>query len=172
MVAPPVSPFTGANNVPPRTICFTESQFDVDDRLSMLIESFGAIDDAHAELRIAGDGPSRRSAEAATHDRRVHFLGEIDEEARRNELTAASSVALISPPSGWSHLGLAAMLAGTPLVTPLDAGGITEIVEHGVNGVLVEPTPQRLAWGIRHVASSPRLRWQLGLQAGDVEPPS
>ncbi len=166
MVAPPAAAaLLGLDHTPARNICFTESRFDGDDRLPTVIEAFATIDDVHAELRVAGDGPNRPSIEAATHDRRIRFLGAIDDTTRSNELEAACSTVLVATQLGWSHLGAESMLAGTPLVAPVDAGGIVEIVEHGVNGVLIEPTTERLSWGIRHVAGDPRLRWQMGLQA-------
>ncbi len=166
MVAPPVATMASTDGtVPPRLVCFTESRFDGSDRLTLALGAFASIDDIHAELRIAGDGPQRAMIEAGTHDRRIRFLGAVSEEQRPIELRQASCVAVLSIDEGWSHLGVEAMRAGAPLVVATDAGGITEIVEHGVNGVLVAPSADQLSWGIRHIASSPRLRWQLGLQA-------
>jgi len=166
LVSSPVTPEPlGTANTPPRLVVFAESAFESDRRLPLLLSAFGTIADIHAELRVAGDGPARSSIEESTADRRVHFLGDIDEEQQRQELLGASSVVVLSVASGWSHVGANAMRSGVPLVVPDDAGGITEIVEHGVNGLVIEPTVERLAWAMRHLHSSPRLRWQIGLQA-------
>lgn len=166
MVAPPVATLTPTDaTVPPRLVCVTESRLDGSDRLSLVLEAFASIDDPHAELRIAGEGPQKSTIEAATHDRRVCFLGAVSDDERQLELGRASCVVIAGLDEGWSHLGVGAMRAGAPLVAAIDAGGVTEIVEHGENGVLVAPTAERFSWGIRHITSSPRLRWQLGLQA-------
>ena len=155
----------GPANTPPRLVVFAESSFAGDDRLPLLISAFATIKNMHAELRVAGDGPTLPALEQSVADRRVQFLGSITEEQHREELLGASSTVVLTTATGWSHAGVHAMRAGVPLVVPDDAGGITEIVEHGVNGLIVEPNADRLAWALRHIHSSPRLRWQIGLQA-------
>lgn len=161
--APPTA--LGVANTPPRLVVFAQSSFDRDDRLPLLVAAFATIKNTHAELRIAGDGPERPSIEESTADRRVQFLGQVNEQQLRRELLGASSAVVLTVASGWSHIGATAMRAGVPLVVADDAGGIAEIVEHGVNSLVVEPAADRLAWALRHIHSSPRLRWQLGLQA-------
>lgn len=166
MVTPPIRPGPlGAANTPPRLVVFAESSFETTDHCQLLIDGFATIDDRHAELRIAGDGPQRQRIEAATDDRRVHFLGPIGDRRRRQELLNASSAVVLTVGTGWSHPAATALQAAVPLVVPADAGGITEVVEHGVNGLVVDPTADQLAWAVRHVHSSTPLRWQLGLNA-------
>lgn len=166
LVSPPVTPDPlGEANTAPRLVVFAESSFEGNDRLPLLIAAFSTIADIHAELRIAGAGPTRIAIEESTADRRVQFLGEIDNAERQGEFLGASSAVVLTSCDGWSHLGANAMRSGVPLVVPDDAGGITEIVEHGMNGLVVEPTAERMAWAMRHIHSSPRLRWQVGLQA-------
>ena len=41
------------------------------------------------------------------------------------------------------------MLAGKPVITCTDSGGTAELVRDGVNGLVVEPTPEALARGDR-----------------------
>jgi len=164
MVAPPVSyNATAIPAVPARIICYAEAS-SPNDRLDVLIAAFSMIDDPYAELRIAG-GMTKHRLDSPDLDRRVRFLGPIDAEPRTDELAAAMVVVVLEPDQGWSHLGADAMQAGTPLVAATDGGGVTEIVEHGVNGLLSEPVPEDVSWAIRHISSTPRLRWSLGLQA-------
>jgi glycosyltransferase involved in cell wall biosynthesis len=166
LVAPlgPTSTST-RHRVPPRTIGYTESRFDGSDRVETIIAGFSACEDKHAELRIEGDGPRRRHLEEASEDHRVRFIGDLRTDERQNELAGASSVLVAEFDLGWSALAVDAMAAGTPIIVSDDAGGPTELVEHGVNGLVVDGSAERFGWGIRHVASNPRLRWQFGLQA-------
>ncbi|HEX2252195.1 MAG TPA: glycosyltransferase, partial [Thermoanaerobaculia bacterium] len=87
------------------------------------------------ELRVVGDGPDgaalrRRFAAGG----RVRFLGRVDAEALRRLYRGA--LALLQP--GVEDFGIApveALACGTPVVA-LGRGGVTDIVEDGVHGVL------------------------------------
>lgn len=162
MVSPPVShQVTTIPAIPARVVCYVETS-SIHDRLETVIASFATINDPHAELRIAGDASRLDTPDS---DRRVRLLGPVDNNTRATELASAMAVIVLEADQGWSHLGVAAMQAGTPLVAAIDAGGITEVIEHGVNGLLTDPTPDDVGWAIRHISSTPRLRWNLGLQA-------
>lgn len=90
-----------------------------------------------SRLLLVGDGPERADA-AAEADRlglqdRVIFLGKQDTVA---ELLACSDLFLL--PSASESFGLAAleaMAAGTPVLAT-DVGGVPEVVEDGVSGLL------------------------------------
>ncbi len=87
---------------------------------------------------IVGDGPLRRGVEEAIRRRRlngrVRLLGFRDDVP---DLLRASDVFVLS--SWWEGMPLAiieAMLAGLPVVATA-VGGIPELVEHGVTGLLI-----------------------------------
>lgn len=90
-----------------------------------------------SRLLLVGDGPERGEA-AAEADRlgledRVIFLGKQDSVA---ELLTCSDLFLL--PSASESFGLAAleaMASGTPVVAT-DVGGLSEVIDHGVSGLL------------------------------------
>jgi glycosyltransferase involved in cell wall biosynthesis len=120
--------------------------------LSVLLEAharlLARVPDAH--LVIAGDGQCRgelveRARELGLSDR-VHFLGARED---IDAIIASLDIAALSSDyEGLPLFALECMAHGTPLVAT-DVGGLSEIVEDGVNGLLV-PTrdPEALAEAI------------------------
>ncbi len=89
---------------------------------------------------IAGDGPDaarlRTLAEATRVAERVTFLGRVPHEHLAHYFRAADYTVLYSGQEGLSHVLLESLLAGTPVIAS-DRGGNPEVVQHGVNGLLV-----------------------------------
>jgi glycosyltransferase involved in cell wall biosynthesis len=114
---------------------------------------------------VIGDGPDRPGL-AARADRQglpVAFAGwREDVEA---ELDRAAVACL---PSRWEsapYAALEAMRAGLPLVAS-DVDGLRDLVQDGVNGVLVPPEdPAALAGALDRLAAMPELRTRLGAAA-------
>ncbi|HZO62008.1 MAG TPA: glycosyltransferase family 4 protein [Gaiellaceae bacterium] len=93
-------------------------------------------------LVVAGDGPEGPVLEALAAELgigdRVRFLGARPRSAVL-ELLAAADAELLS--SGWEnfpHALVEGLAAGTPVIAT-DVGGVGEIVDDGVNGLLVPP---------------------------------
>jgi len=115
-------------------------------------------------LSLPGDGPLleriKRLAEQLGIQDRVHFPGACD---NIPELLAASDIFVLST----NHEGLPisileAMRAGLPVVAT-DVGGISECVDHGVTGYLVQPkTVADLRGRIVELLSCAEQRAQLG----------
>jgi len=93
-----------------------------------------------AKLVMIGDGPDRPAAEAMARTRDIEddviFLG------KQNDVIAKLGLAdLFLLPSRLESFGLAALeaMACEVPVIATNVGGIPEVVEHGVDGYLVEP---------------------------------
>jgi L-malate glycosyltransferase len=93
-----------------------------------------------AKLVLIGDGPERGAAEYLVRKKKlqkdVHFLGKQDQVYR-----LLSDADLFLLPSQLESFGLAALeaMACEVPVIATNVGGLPEVVEHGVDGYLVEP---------------------------------
>lgn len=114
----------------------------------------------HAHLLFAGIGPLenrvRRFAESRPH---VHVLGFRDDVP---SVMKACDVLLV--PSLWEGFGLVvveAMAVGVPCIAS-GISSIPEIIDDGVNGILVPPeSPDALASAVDQLAANPRRREEL-----------
>ena len=114
--------------------------------ISGLIEAFArvAASEPGAELRIAGAGDDvyrsecERLARALGVGERVHFLGNLGFAELQDELSRAACAALVSFQENAPLAVAEAMAAGAP-VAGARVGGIPEMVEDGVSGLLVDP---------------------------------
>jgi len=93
-----------------------------------------------AKLVMVGDGPERTPAEALARElgveRDVLFLGNQD--SMQELLPLADVFLLPSSSESFGLVALEAMSAEVPVVTS-NAGGLPEVVEHGVTGFLHDP---------------------------------
>jgi glycosyltransferase involved in cell wall biosynthesis len=92
----------------------------------------------NVRLIVAGGGAilDTLRAQAADLRERVVFLGNVPREQMPLYMKAADYVALYSGYEGLSHTLLESLRAGTPVIAS-DKGGNPEVVQHGVNGLLV-----------------------------------
>jgi glycogen(starch) synthase len=113
-----------------------------------------------------GDGPERPALEQEVSklviSDRVHLLGFV---AHEHVPAVLSHADLLVLPSLYEELGtvlLEAMWVGLPIVASR-TGGIPDVIDDGVNGLLVPPEqPEVLAGAIDRVLQSPDLARRLG----------
>lgn len=77
--------------------------------------------------------------------KRVEWLGGIDEGEKRSRY--ASALAVVYPPidEDYGYVTLEAMLASKPVITCRDSGGPLEFVVERETGLIADPTPEGLA---------------------------
>ena len=103
------------------------------DRIKPVLESI-----PDARLALVGDGPYRSELEQIYDDTPTHFVGYL---TGKDLAAAFASADAFIFPSRTETLGLVlleAMAAGCPVVAAR-SGGITDIVDDGVNGYLFDP---------------------------------
>jgi glycosyltransferase involved in cell wall biosynthesis len=127
------------------------------------------------ELVIAGDGPERpaleREARRLGLAGRVRFAGAIDRAAVLELFRSADASILSSAWENFPHTVVEALAVGTPVIATA-VGGVTEVVEDGVNGLLVPAgDPEALAAAIGRYFADDELRDRLRANAArSVEP--
>ena len=89
-------------------------------------------------LIVVGDGPDRPRLEALAKPLgdRVVFTGQLALDDVRRMMVAADGLALYSGYEGLSHTLLESLHLGTPVLAS-DKGGNAEVVNHGINGLLI-----------------------------------
>jgi len=133
---------------------------------ALLAEAFAMAAQERGNMRLwfIGDGPLRAAIEKAVSQRgladQTSFLGTRADVA---ELLAECDVLVLS--SDYEGLGLTvleAMAAAKP-VAATAVGGVPELVENGVSGILVpRRDPEALARAILRLARDPELRRRMG----------
>jgi glycosyltransferase involved in cell wall biosynthesis len=103
-----------------------------------LMTALDAVPDAC--LLVAGDGEDlprlKALAENLRLGQRVRFMARLPRETLYHAMQAADYFALYSGYEGLAHTLLESLRVGTPLIASAK-GGNTEVVRHGVNGLLV-----------------------------------
>ena len=110
-------------------------------RVSDVVEIFSLVHEKMpAKLVMIGDGPDRGAAEYLTRKKRlqkdVFFLGKQDQVYEK--LGAADLFLLPSQLESFGLAALEAMACEVPVIAT-NVGGLPEVIEHGVDGYLVEP---------------------------------
>ena len=134
-----------------------------------LIEAIAALAQSDVMLKcfIAGDGSIRTDLERRVAELgcagRVAILGRIED--TRELLWASDIFAMPSINEGLGVAALEAMASGLPAIVSA-TGGLREVVEHDVSGILVEPArADEIAAAIARLANSTELRAKMGAAA-------
>jgi colanic acid/amylovoran biosynthesis glycosyltransferase len=136
--------------------------------LPMLLDAVALVKASHPEVKLtlAGDGPDRARLEEQARRlgiaANVEFLGYRSQAQVRELLQQTDVFVMGSFAEGVPVVLMEAMAAGVPVVATQIAG-IPELVEPGVNGLLVPPGDVgSLAAAIERLVEDPSLRSTLG----------
>lgn len=96
-------------------------------------------------LTLLGDGPERAALESAVKQhgltQMVHFGGFASQETVRDTLLQSDVFILPSFAEGVPVSLMEAMACGVPVIGT-NVGGVTELIEHGVSGMVVAPSDE------------------------------
>jgi len=131
--------------------------------LERALEAVAAADGV--SLVIAGEGPDRGPLERRVADLglggRVSFLGALPRERVVELFRAADATILSSSWENFPHTVVEALAVGTPVLA-MEAGGVSEVVQDGVNGLLVAAgDTDALAEAVRRYFDDNELRERL-----------
>jgi glycosyltransferase involved in cell wall biosynthesis len=108
-------------------------------RFDMIIKALGRCN--NVELAIVGDGPERKSLENLAEricPGRVRFEGQLEKAQVFEKLAGSDVFVLPSVGDSFGNVFVEAMACGLPVIGAR-AGGVTDIIDDGVNGFLIEP---------------------------------
>ena len=94
----------------------------------------------------------------------VEFLGEISDEELDRLYFRASCVVAPAYLEDYGLTAIEAMMKGKPVIVCGDGGGLTSLVRHEVNGLVVEPSGPAIAAAIERLRGDPGLARELGEQ--------
>ncbi len=150
----------------PRIRCLAVSRLVERKGLDDLIRAFARLERGRYELEIVGGGADEQTLRAMVEDlgldELVHFAGPLDRVRTAARYRDADIFTLASWEEAFGNSFAEALASGLPVVGT-NVGGIPELVEHGRNGVLVQPRdPETLAAAIRFLGERPELRAEMG----------
>ncbi|HEX6617683.1 MAG TPA: glycosyltransferase [Gemmatimonadales bacterium] len=130
-----------------------------------LLRAMALLERGRFELDIAGTGPDepilRRMAAELGLGGEVRFLGALDRSAVARRYREADLFTLPSRAESTGTVFAEALASGLPIVGT-GVAGITDLVEHGLHGLLVPPCePVALAEAIRTLADDPKRRREI-----------
>ena len=157
---------TADPSTPREPVIMAAGRFSRAKGFSTLIEGFGEIAHRYPEwnMRIYGRGAERKNLQRLIGEYglrgRVKLPGALTplDEAWRS----ASIAAVTSHFEAFGLVIVEAMSAGTPVVSAAVEHGPKELIDHGRNGLLVEPKqPERLSEALERLMRDERLRRSL-----------
>jgi glycosyltransferase involved in cell wall biosynthesis len=131
--------------------------------IDLLVDSFLAARerDGRLHLLLAGGGPEREWV-AARLGEHATFLGWLSGEGLARAYARADAFLFCSQTDTFGQVILEAQASGVPVVA-VAAGGPASLIDHGVTGLLCEPSAAALAYALVELTSSPLLRERLSL---------
>ena len=136
----------------------------------LLVRAFSLIstDFPHVHLLIAGDGDERQKLERCIDELnlsdRVNLLGFADRDKTIALFLGCEFFVLSSRIEPFGIVVLEAM-AARKAVLATKSGGVMDLVQDGINGMLVEPSVEALAAGLREMLSHPAATRAMGERA-------
>jgi glycosyltransferase involved in cell wall biosynthesis len=115
---------------------------------------------------IAGEGEDRdRLLELRRRlglDRRVEFVGRLTDAQVLDHLALCRAVAFVPLDEDYGFVTVEAFASRKAVITCVDSGGPTELVEDGTNGLVCAPKPSAIAEALRRCMDDPVAAERMG----------
>lgn len=145
---------------------FSISRLDRTKRVDLLLEAMTQAGGSSRAI-IAGEGPEeprlRDLAKRLGLDGRVQFAGRLPDDEVVRYYNQARAVYYGPVDEDFGLVTVEAFSAGKPVITFADSGGVLELVEDGISGVVVsEPAPRALAAALSRLLADVGLARRMG----------
>jgi glycosyltransferase involved in cell wall biosynthesis len=141
-------------------------------RADLLIRALATPDGDGIKAIIAGEGEERSRLTALIGELnladRVTLVGQVSQPELLRYLAHCRAVCFPPRQEDYGFVTVEAFASRKAVVTCTDSGGPAELVEDGVRGFTVAPTPQALAAALRRLTEDPALAESLGRNAMDL----
>jgi len=122
-------------------------------------------------VKIAGRGTLRdelaAAADATGRPERVELLGFVADDELVELYANALAVVYTPFDEDYGYVTLQAFLAGKPVITAHDSGGVLEWVDDGVTGFVTDGSPQAIAAALDRLRADPALAERMGAAGRD-----
>jgi glycosyltransferase involved in cell wall biosynthesis len=141
------------------------NRFEANKRPGLLAEAFGHVR-GNATGIAAGRGglwaDVKEQVRRLSVDERVRLPGFVSDDELVSLFAGALAVLYAPVDEDFGYVTLQAFMAGKPVITAKDSGGVLEWVEHGVTGLVTDGSPEAVAAAIDELAADRALAQQLG----------
>jgi glycosyltransferase involved in cell wall biosynthesis len=144
---------------------FCPTRLEANKRPGLILEAVaGANRDVRAVIAGRGSLADELAARATHADLagRVSLPGFVSDNELVDLYGGALAVLYAPLDEDYGYVTLQAFLAGKPVITTQDAGGVLEFVEDGVNGFVTDGSPRALGAAIDKLAGDRELARRLG----------
>ena len=144
---------------------FAPMRLERNKRPELLVEGL-ANTSSDVKLVLTGPGSLFTELRATATRRgvagRLAITGYLDDDALIERFARALAVAYAPHEEDYGYVTLQAFLAGKPVITARDSGGVLEWVEDGVTGLVTDGTPSGVGAAIEHLHHDPQLARRMG----------
>lgn len=138
-------------------------RLSIEKNIDKIIEAFSILKDKNILLNIVGEGEKEKELKELVDKynlKNINFLGRLEGEKLYKMYIKSDIFLLPSKYECFSHTLLEAMTTGIPIIAS-DIPGTRNVIKNGYNGLLVEPTPEKIAEAIEKLIKNPKLREKL-----------
>jgi glycosyltransferase involved in cell wall biosynthesis len=135
-------------------------------RPELLVEAMAHVESPSVRGVLAGTGPLRAELEATAAGLdvadRIDLCGFLPDDQAIEHYSRALAVLYAPFDEDYGYVTLQAFLAGKPVITAKDSGGVLEWVDDGVTGIVTDGSPAAIGAAIDRLAGDRDLARQMG----------